>query len=116
MLKIGLKYLLSILFVFLFALPLVISAQENHPVIPLWSKGTPGFENRRNEPELAKDYWVRNIHSPSITVYLPSKEKATGANMENRSSLITLRTWPQRMADRMADNNLLKSSLTEERK
>ena len=47
--------------------------------IPLWPKGAPGYENRRNEPEEAQDYWVKNIHNPSITVYLPSKEKATGA-------------------------------------
>jgi hypothetical protein len=38
---------------------------------PLWEKGAPGFEDRRDEPELAKDYWVRNIHNPSITVFLP---------------------------------------------
>ena len=48
-------------------------------VIPLWEKGVPGFENRKNEPEQAKDYWIRNIHNPSITVYLPPPEKATGA-------------------------------------
>ncbi|GAB2563541.1 alpha/beta hydrolase [Spirosoma areae] len=47
--------------------------------IPLWPKGAPGFEDRRNEPEQAKDYWVRHINNPSITVYLPPKEKATGA-------------------------------------
>ena len=54
-------------------------AQEPPPEIPLWAKGAPGFENRRNEPAEAKDYWIRNIHNPSITVYLPPKEKATGA-------------------------------------
>jgi acetyl esterase/lipase len=48
-------------------------------VIPLWEKGAPGFEDRRNEPELAKDYWVRNIHNPSITVFLPPEGKANGA-------------------------------------
>ena len=48
-------------------------------VIPLWANGAPGFESRRDEAELAKDYWVRNIHNPSVTVYLPPKEKATGA-------------------------------------
>ena len=26
-----------------------------------------------------QDWWVRNIHNPSITVFLPPKEKATGA-------------------------------------
>ncbi|GAB3027730.1 alpha/beta hydrolase [Spirosoma pulveris] len=33
----------------------------------------------RDEPEQAKDYWVKHINNPSITVYLPPKEKATGA-------------------------------------
>jgi acetyl esterase/lipase len=52
---------------------------EEPRVIPLWPNGAPGFESRRDEPELAKDYWVRNIHNPSITAFLPPKEKATGA-------------------------------------
>ena len=58
--------------------PLIVSAQEALQ-IPLWPKGAPGFESRRNEPEIAKDWYVKNIHNPSITVYLPPKEKATGA-------------------------------------
>ncbi len=48
-------------------------------VMPLWEKGAPGFESRQNEPEQAQSYWVKNIHNPSITVYLPRKEIATGA-------------------------------------
>ena len=46
--------------------------------IPLWSGGTPGFESRRNEPEEAKDWWVKNVHNPSITAFLPPKESANG--------------------------------------
>lgn len=61
------------------ALSIAITHQATPEVVPLWEKGAPGFENRRNEPELAKDYWIKNIHNPSITVYLPPKEKATGA-------------------------------------
>src|SRR5580692_10601857 len=68
------KFLVCILI-----MPSVLIAQEKPTVIPLWPKGAPGFENRRDEPEQAKDYWVRNIHNPSITIYLPPKEKATGA-------------------------------------
>ncbi len=56
-----------------------VRAQSTPLVLPLWPKGAPGFESRRNEPEQAKDYWVKNIHNPSITVFLPPKEKATGA-------------------------------------
>lgn len=47
-------------------------------VIPLWEKGAPGFENRKNEEELAKDYWVRNIHNPSVTAYFPEEGKSNG--------------------------------------
>jgi len=67
-------------FYFLFCLlPLAGQAQEKGTEIPLWAKGAPGFENRRNEPQQAKDWWVKNIHNPSVTVFLPPKEKATGA-------------------------------------
>ena len=41
--------------------------------ISLWENGAPGFENLRNEPEQAQDWWVRNIHNPSITAYFPEK-------------------------------------------
>ena len=61
-------------------LPPTALAQE-HQEIPLWPNGAPGFENRRTEAEQAKDYWVKNIHNPSITVFLPPKEKATGAGV-----------------------------------
>jgi acetyl esterase/lipase len=57
----------------------VASAQSDPQAIHLWDNGAPGFESRRDEPELAKDYWVRNIQNPSITVFLPPKEKANGA-------------------------------------
>lgn len=60
-------------------LPSLLSAQETPQQIPLWPGGAPGFENRRDEPEQARDWWVRNIHNPSITVFLPPKDKATGA-------------------------------------
>ncbi len=50
-------------------------------VVPLWRKGAPGFESRRNEPEQAKDWWVKNIHNPSIEVYLPPLDKATGTGV-----------------------------------
>jgi acetyl esterase/lipase len=49
------------------------------PVIPLWEQGAPGFEDRRDEPEQARDYWVKNIHNPSLTAFLPPAEKNTGA-------------------------------------
>ena len=57
-----------------------LNAQEPQ-VIPLWQNGAPGFEGRRNEPEQAKDYWVRNVHNPSITVFPAPREKANGAGV-----------------------------------
>jgi hypothetical protein len=52
-----LKYLKFILLTAL--VPGVLLAQQTPQVIPLWPNGAPGFESRKNEPELAKDYWVR---------------------------------------------------------
>lgn len=57
----------------------LLAVQTSPTVIPLWPNGAPGFESRRNEPEQAKDWWVKNIHNPSITAFLPAKEMATGA-------------------------------------
>lgn len=59
--------------------PFLSDGQVTPAEVPLWPAGAPGFESRRNEPVQAKDYWVKNIHNPSITVYLPPKDKATGA-------------------------------------
>jgi acetyl esterase/lipase len=65
---------------FLFGItPAMALAQQAPQEIPLWPNGAPGFENRRTEPPVAKDYWVANIHNPTLTIYLPPKEKATGA-------------------------------------
>lgn len=64
----------------LLTFPLTALAQEPQR-ISLWPKGAPGSEARRAEPELAQDYWVRNIHDPSITVFLPPRDKATGAGV-----------------------------------
>lgn len=69
-----------ILFALILGTHVIIAADQTRPtIIPLWPKGAPGFEDRRDEPELAKDYWIRNIHNPSLTVFLPPAEKATGA-------------------------------------
>lgn len=48
-------------------------------VIPLWDGGAPGFEQRRHEEEQAESYWVKNVHQPTLTAYLPNPENATGA-------------------------------------
>jgi len=63
------------LLVFAFVAPLAAHAQQ---VIPLWEKGAPGFESRRDEPEQHKDWWYKNIHNPSLTVFRPAAGKANG--------------------------------------
>jgi acetyl esterase/lipase len=39
--------------------------------LPLWPEGAPGAEARRHEPERAKDWWIANIHAPSLTLFRP---------------------------------------------
>ncbi len=55
-----------------------VKSQDSTQKIVLWKNGAPGFENKKDEPEQAKDWWVRSIHNPSLTVYLPPKEIANG--------------------------------------
>ena len=55
-------------------------------VVPLWPGGAPGFEARKDEPENIKkkgtlELSVTNVHYPSLTVYLPPREKASGAGI-----------------------------------
>jgi len=59
--------------------PVSAQGSDKKQVVYLWPGGAPGFENRKDEPEQAKDWWVKNIHNPSLTVYQPSKEKANGS-------------------------------------
>jgi len=65
-------------------LPLLAQAADDPPVVPLWEKGAPGFEDRKNEKEqrnvkTSGEYSVTNVHNPYVTVFLPPKDKATGA-------------------------------------
>ncbi|HEY5079134.1 MAG TPA: alpha/beta hydrolase [Opitutaceae bacterium] len=62
----------------LLALLAPLAAVAQPQVIHLWPNGAPGFEDRKDIPEEAKDYWVRSINNPSLTVYLPPKDKANG--------------------------------------
>jgi acetyl esterase/lipase len=54
-------------------------------VIQLWPNGAPGSEGK-TAPETVRispegDHIVSSVHHPSLTVYLPSKQKATGAGV-----------------------------------
>src|SRR5258708_6630029 len=73
------KFLATILFTL--CLAVVARTAEDHPVVPLWPSGAPGSEARKTEPEKngnASGSNINNIHNPSITVYLPTKDRATG--------------------------------------
>jgi len=47
--------------------------------IALWPNGAPGSQTRRNEPEVGRDYWVRNIHNPSLLAFPADPKHASGA-------------------------------------
>ncbi|WP_267381951.1 MULTISPECIES: alpha/beta hydrolase [unclassified Sphingomonas] len=47
--------------------------------IPLWPNGAPGSEGRRHEAEIGRDYWVRNIHDPSLIPFAAAVRHNTGA-------------------------------------
>jgi acetyl esterase/lipase len=64
---------------------LAVAAEK--PEVPLWASGAPGSEGKTakevDEPP-NKDHGylkVTSVHNPSLTVYLPAREKATGAAM-----------------------------------
>ena len=76
----------SILMIFLLATCAV--AARNGDVLPLWPNGAPGSEALAGKKEVitvpakpGDSLKVSSIHNPSLTIYLPSKEKATGAAM-----------------------------------
>jgi len=63
-----------------------VEASDPDPVVapkltrvPLWPNGAPGSEARRREPEVARDYWVRNIHDPSLLAFPADARHNTGA-------------------------------------
>jgi endo-1,4-beta-xylanase len=77
------RYGILFLFALVCGLPLVARA-DDPPLVPLWEKGAPGFENLKDEKERRNvqksgEYNITNVHNPSLTVFLPLKDKATGA-------------------------------------
>jgi acetyl esterase/lipase len=73
------KKIVPLIFILFYVTNTVTAQKNSNQVIYLWPNGAPGFENKKNEPEQAKDWWVKNINNPSLTVYAAPKEKATGA-------------------------------------
>ncbi len=67
----------------LLILPATILPANQSKEIPLWPDGAPGSEGKSG-PEAVRlaengERVVSKVHQPSITPYLPPKEKATGA-------------------------------------
>lgn len=56
-----------------------VFAQDSVLVLPLWQNGAPGFEQLKNEPEQAKDWWVNTINNPTISIFRASKDIANGS-------------------------------------
>ena len=61
---------------------MMLPKPDVHPTVLLWPQGAPGSEGKTEDEtyRMADDQMVvSNVNRPSITVYLPPKEKATGA-------------------------------------
>ncbi len=61
----------------LFLFPIGILTAAPPAAISLWPNGAPGSEGK-TAPEVIQGSSVSSVHNPSITPYLPAKEKATG--------------------------------------
>lgn len=74
------RLLLKIIPAYLLFICINSTAQQNE--ILLWPNDAPGSEGKTGNEKIRVvegDQVVSNIHKPSITTYLPPKEKATGA-------------------------------------
>ncbi len=64
-------------------LPVAILVAGDQTEVPLWPKGAPGSEGKTDKEFIQRnasgERSVYRVHNPSITPYLPSKEKANGA-------------------------------------
>ncbi len=70
---------LPVLISILFLLNSFSAFTQDSLLIPLWKNGAPGFEGKKNEPEEAKDWWVKNINNPTLTFFRAPQAIATGA-------------------------------------
>jgi acetyl esterase/lipase len=73
-----------LVYVLLSTLLVNIASAQEPTVIKLWADGAPGAKAYRTRPERPvtgheADGWIEEIHDPSLTIYLPSAEKATGS-------------------------------------
>lgn len=76
------RHLMSCIAMLLLCLTTPAAAQRKpqHPVtIAIWPEGAPGSERRRGEAETAQDYWVANVHNPTLTLFAADPPHANGA-------------------------------------
>ena len=67
----------------MFLLPVAVLAAGEPNEILLWPNGAPGSEGKTNEEivriyQPAGDHVITSVNKPSIKVYLPAPDKATG--------------------------------------
>jgi len=58
--------------------PAADNAGDEGEVIPLWKDGAPGFEDRKDEPEVIEKGSIVNIHYPTLTAFRPPADRANG--------------------------------------
>lgn len=72
----------------LLALHVPAMAEDPAPVVaaklvtvPLYPRGASGSAARRHEAEVSRDYWVRNIHDPSLIVFPAPAAHSSGVSV-----------------------------------
>jgi acetyl esterase/lipase len=56
-----------------------VAVASGPATISRWPRGAPGSEPRSREPEIVENTYVRNVHSPSLTVFPADPRHANGA-------------------------------------
>ena len=61
------------------------SSTEQNQIVLLWPNGAPGSQGKTGEEKVRiygnGEHIISGVHHPSITLYLPAKDKATGAGV-----------------------------------
>lgn len=89
--------------------PVAVAHADEPPILSLWDKGAPGFENRKDEKEVrdrqnaAGEYRVTNVHNPYVTVFLPVKDKATGTAVVIVPGGGHRELWPKHEGENLAE-------------
>jgi acetyl esterase/lipase len=63
------------------AVPADAQEKSAPQVVRLWPDGAPGVGDRRNQPEQAAEYWVKNVNDPTLTAFPADPRHANGAGM-----------------------------------